>query len=131
MNTNLITDKIVIYFVATIAIIGIFIGTYFLISIINLQNQHLFEEKAAKKSIEAIDNITHLIVKNQRIILASQDEIRNITKNQDLIKTVINETRRDNGAFFKILDGMIQAEIDETKRIDKILNILNSSTKTQ
>jgi hypothetical protein len=130
MNTNLITDKIVIYFVATIAIVGVLVGTYFLISLVNLQNQHVIEEEAAQQSVLAIDNITKLIVKNQGIILASQDEIRNITKNQDLTQIVINETRRDNAAFFQILDGMIQAELEETKKIDKILDILNSSTKT-
>lgn len=128
--TNLITDKIVIYFIATLAIIGTIIGTYFLISLVNIQNQHLGEEEAAQRSIDTIDNITKLIVKNQKIILASQEDIRNITKNQDLTQIVINETRRDNGEFFKILDGMIEAEINESKRLDKILDILNSSTKT-
>jgi hypothetical protein len=122
--TNLLTDKIVIYFVATLAIVGTLVGTYFLVSVVNLQNQHVEIESQSHKDIIAIDNLTKLIVKNQGIILASQNDIRNITKNQDLTHIVINETRRDNAAFFKILDGMIAAEMNESQKLDKVLDIL-------
>lgn len=112
MNTNLITDKIVIYFVAAIAIVGVLVGTYFLISLVNIQNQHVLEEEAAQKSIDAIDNITELIVSNQRIILENQNIDRNISETIDVHLKSMSYSPENN------------------KLLKEILNILNSSTKT-
>lgn len=111
MTTNLITDKIVIYFIATIAIIGTLVGTYFLISLIQLQTQHIGIEEASLQDIEAINNLSEIIIDNQHIIIDSQKDITSIHH-------LINNT----------LDRMIFSQ-ENNKLLQEVIRILNSSTK--
>lgn len=78
MTTNLLTDKIVLYFIATITAIAILIGTHFLYTLIQIQNEHKIMDIQENQDVAAINNITKHIVDNQHLILQNQKAIKDI-----------------------------------------------------
>lgn len=100
--------------------------------------QHLIEEEQQKDTLGRQESV----LKNQELLLAlNQNQTdsleltlynqKNIIKNQDLISVLLNETRRDNTAFFGILANMTKAESDEVneiiatnEKLDKIIEYL-------
>ena len=86
--------------------------------------QHLVEEQQQKDTLGRQETV----IKNQKLIIEAS---KNITESQKIVSTILNETRRDNTAFFGILANMAKAEGDEVlkiiaanDRLDKIIEYL-------
>lgn len=86
--------------------------------------QHLVEEQQQKDTLGRQETV----IKNQKLIIEAS---KNITESQKIVSTILNETRRDNTAFFDILANMTKAEGDEVlkiiaanDRLDKIIEYL-------
>lgn len=96
--------KLFSYLAMTIMTSAIIVGVFLVI-------QHLSEEDETEKSLA-----------NQESLL---NATKHITKNQDLIQVVINETRRDNTKFFEILDFMVN---NATLRHENATNLIDEVT---
>ncbi|MGE5661482.1 MAG: hypothetical protein ACM3X1_04470 [Ignavibacteriales bacterium] len=94
--------------------------------------QHIIEEQQEKNSLGRQETV----IKNQELIIAAS---KNISESQKIASTILNETRRDNAAFFKILEDMtnnqtanfnylaeqrMNQSVENGNKLDKIIEYL-------
>jgi hypothetical protein len=103
-------DKTILYFMGALTVIAAIISIYFLSVLLTINSQHQELEAASMQDIEAINNLSELIISNQHLILANQDIDKNISEAIDTHLKTMSYSPENN------------------KLLKEILNILNNKT---
>ena len=113
-------DKTIIYFIGILAIVAAIVTLYLLSVLLAINSQHQELEKASNADIDAINNLSELIVSNQHIILTNQEIDENISEtinehlqsmsyspeNNKLLKEVLNILQNNYSSLYKNLGSL-------------------------